>query len=64
MRKLFNVKHRFKSTRLLEIEYSQRREVFCHITIVEVFVFVVYIDKSIEYSTSGIIHGELTQNVI
>ena len=24
----------------------------------------VYIDKSIEYSTSGIIHGELTQNVI
>ena len=70
MRKLFNVKHRFLKvlyillpsswgvypfSALTEIFSAQR--VFCHITIVEVFVFVVYIDKS-EYSARRIIHAE------
>ena len=63
MRKLFNVKHRFKISLLLPsswgvyifsapTEIFSAHRVFCHITIVEVFVYVVYIDKS-EYSGTG-----------
>ena len=46
-------------------KYSQGSGLFVTFTIVEVFILLVYnvyIDKS-EYSSSRIIHGELTQNV-
>ena len=64
MRKLFNVKHRFRSSisswgvfilrpnkNILSAE-----DFLSHYYCVEVFVFVVYIDKS-EYSACRIIHG-------